>query len=124
MIKKAIGMIGLDVGEVYQAGNGMEALAQMADHQMGAVIADINMPVMNGLQLVHAMRRHDSLRDTPVIIVSTEGSSQRIQELEDKGIAGYIRKPFKPEQLREVLEPILGCTNEQDDFAHTAEDLF
>ncbi len=124
MIKKAIGMIGLDVGEIYQAANGMEALAQMADHQMAAVIADINMPVMNGVQLVSSMRRHGSLKETPVIIVSTEGSDQRIAELEGQGIAGYIRKPFRPEQLREVLEPILGVRDEQDDYANAAEDLF
>ncbi len=124
MIKKAVGMIGLDVGDVYEAGNGMEALAQLADHPMAAVLADINMPVMNGVQLVSAIRRQASLKETPVVIVSTEGSEQRIQELEGQGIAGFIRKPFRPEQLREVLEPILGSSHEQDDFAHTTEDLF
>jgi len=106
MIKRAVGMIGLEVGEVYEAGNGMEALAQMADHPMAAVLADINMPVMNGVQLVKAMRKHETLREIPVIIVSTEGSQQRM------------------ERLREVLEPVLGCGNEQNDFAQAADDLF
>ncbi len=124
MVKKAIGMIGLDVGDIYEASNGMEALAQMADHPMAAVLADINMPVMNGIQLVHAVRKHEGMRDTPVIIVSTEGSDQRIQELQAEGITGYIRKPFRPEQLRAILEPILGCKDEQDDYARSTEDLF
>ncbi len=124
MIKRTVAMIGLEVGEVYEAGNGMEALAQMADHPMAAVLADINMPVMNGVQLVRAMRRHETLKEIPVVIVSTEGSQQRIDELEGHGIVGYVRKPFHPEQLREVLEPVLGCGNEQNDFAQAADDLF
>jgi len=111
-------------GRIYEAGNGMEALAHLADHPMAAVVVDVNMPVMNGIELVRAMRRQETLKDTPVIIVSTEGSDQRISELEGQGITGYIRKPFRPEQLREVLAPLLGTSNEQDDFAHTAEDVF
>jgi two-component system chemotaxis response regulator CheY len=124
MIKKALGMIGLDVGEVLEAGNGMEALATLADRPVSVVLADINMPVMSGLQLVDVMRKHKTLKEIPVIIVSTEGSQQRMDELAAHHIAGYIRKPFRPEQLRELLAPMLGSKNEQDRFAHTAEDLF
>jgi len=124
MVKKALGMIGLDIGEVYEAANGMEALAQLADYPVRVVLADINMPVMNGLQLLEVMRKNKLLKDIPVVIVSTEGSQQRIEELETRGIAGYIRKPFRPEQLREVLMPILGTRHEQDHCAHVAEDIF
>ncbi len=124
MIKKAIGMIGLDVGEVLEACNGMEALAQLADHPPSVVLADINMPIMNGLQLVDIMRKHKTLKDIPVVIVSTEGSQQRMEELAAHGITGYIRKPFRPEQLKEVLMPILGTNHEQDSYAETAEDVF
>lgn len=124
MIKRATEMIGLDIHEVYEAGNGMEALAQMADHSMAIVLVDISMPVMNGMQLVRAMQKHETLRDIPVVVISTEGSEQRREGLEALGIAGFIRKPFSPEQLREVLEPILGNTNEQDDLAATTKDVF
>lgn len=124
MIRRTITMIDLVFGRIYEAGNGMEALAHLADHPMAAVVVDVNMPVMNGIELVRAMRRQEKLKDTPVIIVSTRGSDQRISELEGQGITGYIRKPFRPEQLREVLAPLLGTSNEQDDFAHTAEDVF
>jgi two-component system, chemotaxis family, chemotaxis protein CheY len=125
MIRKALSIIGLDVGEIYEAANGMEALAQLADHPVAVVLADINMPVMNGLQLVDVMRRNKALKTTPVVIVSTEGSQQRLDELSAHGIAGYIRKPFRPEQLSEILKPILGMNHdEQDRYAHTAEDLF
>lgn len=108
MVKRSLAMAGLDIGEVFEAGNGIEALAQLDDHPVGVMLVDINMPTMNGIQLLKRMKSNESLRDIPIVIVSTEGSRQRIAELEDCGVAGYIRKPFQPEQLRDVLTPLLG----------------
>lgn len=108
MIKRTLAMSGLDVGEVYEAANGIEALAQMATHTISVVLLDINMPVMNGIQLVARIRDDERLRDMPVIIASTEGSETRIAELIAAGARGFIRKPFRPEQLRDVLAPFVG----------------
>jgi two-component system chemotaxis response regulator CheY len=112
MIKRTLEISGLDVGEVYEASNGIEALAQMAEHTVHAVLLDINMPVMSGAKLIERLRFDASLRDVPVIIASTEGSETRIQKLLAAGARGYIRKPFQPEQIRDVLTPLLGMKEE------------
>lgn len=109
MIKRTLAISGLDVAEVYEAANGIEALAQMDEHPISLVVLDINMPVMNGLQLLARIRDDPRLRDIPVIIASTEGSETRIRELLKAGARGYVRKPFRPEQLRDILTPIVGA---------------
>ena len=112
MIKRTLDMSGLDVGEVFEAGNGIEALAQMAEHTVHAVLLDINMPVMSGVKLVERIRDDPRLSQIPVVLASTEGSETRIQELLDAGARGFVRKPFQPEQIRDVLAPILGFKEE------------
>jgi two-component system chemotaxis response regulator CheY len=112
MIRRTLGMSGLDVAEIYEASNGIQALAQMADHEIAAMILDINMPVMNGVKLITRMREDKRVAQVPVVIASTEGSQTRIQELAEAGALGFVRKPFQPEELRSVLEPILGLGSE------------
>ncbi|MBI4719465.1 MAG: response regulator [Planctomycetes bacterium] len=110
MVRRAIGMSGLEVGEIYEAGNGIEALAQLADHRVAVLLVDINMPVMNGVQLIRRMKQCPALREIPIVIASTEGSAQRIEQLTKLGVNGYVRKPFQPEHLRDVLRPLFGDT--------------
>ena len=108
MVKRTVRMIDLDVDEIHEAANGIEALAKLADHEVAVLVVDINMPRMDGIQLLSRMKQSDRLKHIPIVIASTEGSRQRIQQLNEMGIAGYVRKPFQPEQLREVLLPLLG----------------
>ncbi len=108
VIRRTLLMSGLDVGEIYEAANGIDALATMASHTVGLVLTDINMPVMSGAQLLTRMRDDVRLRDTPVVIASTEGSETRIRQLLEAGARGYVRKPFQPEILREALIPFIG----------------
>ena len=125
MVKKIIGMIGLDVGEVYEVANGIEALAQLFDHDVAVLLVDINMPTMNGIQLLERMKQNDRLKDIPIVIASTEGSQKRIKQLRKLGVAGYVRKPFQPEQLRDQLIPLLGVTQDAGaEDSDTDGDLF
>ena len=112
MMKKTMQMAGLDIGEVYEASNGMEALAQLADHTVAVMMVDINMPTMNGIQLLKRIKDNDRLKDIPIVIASTEGSKQRIEQIQEYGAFGYVRKPFQPEQLRDVLKPLLGVKDD------------
>jgi len=112
MIRRTIAMAGLDADEIFEAANGIEAFAQLAQHEVGVVILDINMPVMNGMQFLDRMHDDPRLRNVPVVIASTEGSETRIQQLVAGGARGYVRKPFHPEQLRDVLAPLLGVRDE------------
>jgi two-component system, chemotaxis family, chemotaxis protein CheY len=123
MIKRVLTISGLDVGEVFEASNGIEALAQMAERTVHAVLLDINMPIMSGVKLVERMHDDQRLKDMPVVIVSTEGSDTRIDQLMQSGAMAFVRKPFRPEQIRDVLAPVLGlkaetapATNEDSAF--------
>jgi two-component system, chemotaxis family, chemotaxis protein CheY len=108
MVRRAIGLCGLKIGAVYEAGNGAEALAQLALHRVDLVLADVNMPVMNGMELVERMGADPVLSRIPVIIVATPMSEQRIERLLDIGARAYLAKPFRPEALKDLVLEILG----------------
>lgn len=122
MIRRTIQVAGLDVGECFEAGNGIEGFAQLAAHDIDVVILDINMPVMNGVQFLKRVHDDQRLRDVPVVIASTEGSETRIKELMSYGAAGYVRKPFQPEQLRDVLTPLIGVSEQSASAADAGDD--
>lgn len=122
MIKRTLFMAGLDILEVYEAANGIEAFAQLAQHEVGVVILDINMPVMNGIKFLNRMHDDPRLRDVPVVIASTEGSETRIEQLLENGAQGYLRKPFHPEQLRDALSPMLGLREEDASILESQDD--
>ena len=111
MIAKALKLSQLPLSEIYQAGNGQEALEALKANWTDLVLTDINMPVMNGLELVRQMAADELLRTVPVVVVSTEGSQARIDELKSHGIRGYLRKPFTPEALKAEVENILGAND-------------
>jgi two-component system chemotaxis response regulator CheY len=108
MVKKAIAMAGLPIAQVYEAANGREALDQLSKNWIDIVFADLNMPEMNGVELVEHMSKDSMLLSTPVVIVSSEHSQAKIDDLKRKGIRAYIKKPFRPEGFREVVELVLG----------------
>ena len=108
MVKKAISMAGLDVGHVHEAANGREALDILRRTWVDVVFADINMPEMTGAELVRHMKADPALATTPVVIVSSERSAARIEELQRDGARAYLKKPFRPEQFREVVDALLG----------------
>jgi two-component system chemotaxis response regulator CheY len=112
VIKKTLEIAGVPVGELYEAENGQEALDALSAHWIDLVFADINMPVMTGIEMVEKMSDEGLLKTVPVVIVSTEGSATRIEQLKAKGVSAYIRKPFTPELLRSVVDDIVGVGNE------------
>jgi two-component system chemotaxis response regulator CheY len=108
MVKKSLGMAGLALGEVHEAASGREALEVLRRSWVDVVFADINMPEMDGAELVRAMKADPALAATPIVIVSSERSEARIAELRADGAAAYVKKPFRPEGFREVVERLLG----------------
>ncbi len=112
VIAKTLNIAGVDVGELFNAANGKEALDIINDSWIDLIFADINMPVMGGIEMLEKMCADGILKSIPVVIISTEGSSTRIEQLMSKGVSAYIRKPFTPEQLRSVVDDIMGVKNE------------
>jgi two-component system chemotaxis response regulator CheY len=111
VITKALAMSGLDLGDLFKAGDGREGLEILRREKVDLVFADINMPVMGGVEMVERMKGHPALRGIPIVIISTEGSATRIGELEAMGINAFLRKPFQPEALKKTVESILGASH-------------
>ncbi|NLX05152.1 MAG: response regulator [Phycisphaerae bacterium] len=107
LITKALRLSVPDLGDVHEASDGIATLAMLADHTVDLVLMDINMPRLNGMQLLKRLRDNPKLSTLPVVVISTEGSQERLAELDEFGIAGYLRKPFRPEQLRQVVNQIM-----------------
>lgn len=112
MVKKALTMAGLELGQVHEAANGKEALAVLGSTWIDVVFADINMPEMTGAELVQRMKADPALAATPVVIVSSEQTQARIDEMKRCGAKAYVKKPFRPEQFRAVVDEILGPKGE------------
>lgn len=112
VIKKTLDISGVSIATVHEASNGEEGLQQMRENPVDLVFADINMPVMTGMEMVEKMIETNLLEKIPVIIVSTEGSKTRIEELFKKGVSAYIRKPITPEMLRNVIREVMGDSDE------------
>ena len=104
VVRRTIELASIPVGEVFEAENGQEALDILNEEWVDLVLADINMPVMTGVEMVDRMQEDEVLKSVPVVIVSTEGSVTRIEELRGKGVKGYVRKPFTPEQLKDIVD--------------------
>ncbi|MEO5366562.1 MAG: response regulator [Magnetococcus sp. WYHC-3] len=109
VVRKTLSLSGVALGEILEAGNGQEALEQLEKNWVDIVFADINMPVMTGIELVDQMVKRDILKSSPVVIISTERSETRMAELRAKGVSDYLNKPFTPECLRDVITKILGA---------------
>lgn len=107
MVAKTLKMVGPEIGEIFQAGNGKEGLEVLEDNWVDLVIADINMPVMNGLEMIDEIQSDSAWEKLPIVVISTEGSQTRIDSLHDKGVE-FIHKPFTPEAIRNVLVNKLG----------------
>jgi len=88
---------------VYEAGDGLEAIAILKANKVSLILSDINMPNMDGLQLLTQIRANDAWKSLPVIMITTEGSQVKVIEAAQLGANGYVRKPFTPEQIKNTL---------------------
>jgi len=103
MIAKTLRLAQIPVGTFHEASNGKEALAVLKNEWIDLVLADINMPVMNGVVMLERMRTDPELADIPVVVVSTEGATERVDSMLESGVTAWIRKPFTPEAIRDVV---------------------
>ncbi len=108
-LRKALSMTALQIGRIHEAANGEEALALLESHTVQLIFTDINMPVMDGVAFVTELSRRKLTPRIPVLVVSTDSSSERVQQVLGLGACGYIPKPFSPELLeREVMRLLEG----------------
>lgn len=112
MIIKTLHLSGLSLGDIHQAENGKDGLQVINDHWIDLALVDINMPVMNGVEMIDNVRKNPETADLAVVVVSTESSETRIEILHEKGV-GFVHKPFTPEVLRETIVGITGVTDDK-----------
>ena len=94
--------------EIVEASSGFEALKLLPHHQFAAILTDINMPDINGLELVSFLKNHPQYRSIPIMVISTEGSEEDRKRAAALGAEEYLVKPFEPADLTEKLQKLLG----------------
>jgi two-component system chemotaxis response regulator CheY len=87
--------------------NGFEALKALPQHPIDLIITDINMPDINGLEIVNFVKGHPNYKTIPLIIVSTEQSEEDIQKGLSLGASAYVTKPFNPDALKKTVQDVL-----------------
>jgi two-component system chemotaxis response regulator CheY len=103
ILQRVIRQAEVPLGVVHEAGDGAEALEVLKSHSVGLILSEINMPNMNGLELLSRLKADAALKSVPVVMVSTEGNQATVLEAVQLGAAGYVRKPFNAEQIKEKL---------------------
>jgi len=93
--------------QVRVADDGLEALEVLRHHTIDAIILDINMPKMNGLELLQKVKSDGAYATIPVIMLTTEGQDEDKDKAVALGASAYVVKPFKPSQLLKLLEEVL-----------------
>jgi two-component system, chemotaxis family, chemotaxis protein CheY len=107
MVAKTLAMTGLPLGTVHQAANGREGLDVLEREWVDLIFVDINMPVMGGIEMIDAVRQKPEWANLPIVVISTESSETRIEEVRRKGVR-FVHKPFTPESVREVMQDLTG----------------
>jgi two-component system, chemotaxis family, chemotaxis protein CheY len=107
IVERSLRQAGINISQVFEAGNGTEALGALRDHKVDLILCDINMPVMDGLEFVKQLATVENAKGVPVVMITTEGSEAHVVQALSAGARGYIRKPFTPDQVKEHVLPVL-----------------
>jgi two-component system chemotaxis response regulator CheY len=94
--------------QVVEASDGQDALAKAKANGVHMVVTDLNMPNMNGIELIKALRAEPKYKFIPIVMLTTESQDTKKQEGKSAGATGWIVKPFKPDQLLAVVKKVLG----------------
>jgi two-component system chemotaxis response regulator CheY len=108
IIRRVIGLSGFITTACLEAGDGLEALAVLDSQAVDLILTDINMPNMNGEELVECLAADPKRSAIPILVISTDRSEERIHKLIMLGACGYVTKPFVPETLGAALTQIVG----------------
>lgn len=103
ILQRVLVQADVPLGKVLEAGDGAEALETLKSEKVHLILSDINMPNMDGLEFLGALKSKEEWKSVPVIMITTEGGSSMVMEAVNLGAAGYVRKPFTAEQIKEKL---------------------
>ena len=103
IVMRALRQADIGVEQVYEAGDGGEALEVLAKQHVDLILSDVNMPNVDGFEFVRRARSQTPPIDVPIVMVTTEGSEDRVKEALSSGVQGYVVKPFTADDLRDAL---------------------
>lgn len=107
ILQRVLSQANVPISQVFEAGDGVEALAVLKANPVGLILSDINMPNMDGLQLLNEVRSVEAWKAVPMVMITTEGSQSKVMEAVQRGASGYVRKPFTPDQIKEKLAGLI-----------------
>ena len=107
ILQRVLRQTDIHFGEVHEAGDGVEALSVLKTKTVGLILSDINMPNMDGIQLLAHVKANAAWRSVPVVMITTEGSQAKVNEAVELGASGYVRKPFTADQITQKLAGLL-----------------
>ena len=107
ILQRVLGQASVPISQIFEAGDGCEALDVLRSQKVGLILSDINMPKMDGLQFLSSVRAVEEWKEIPVVMITTEGSQARVMEAVQLGASGYVRKPFTPDQIKEKLAGLI-----------------
>ncbi len=103
ILVRVLSQTDLPIKQVHEANDGAEALQIVAANEISLILSDINMPNMDGLELLNQLRSSPKWKDLSVVMITTEGSQAKVMEAVQLGAKGYVRKPFTAEQIKEKV---------------------
>lgn len=104
IVKNVLKQVGFT--DIMEAENGQDALTKLKAGGFGLVVSDWNMPIMQGIELLRAVRADPGLKSMPFLMVTAEAQKENIIEAVQAGVSNYVVKPFTAEALQEKLEKI------------------
>ena len=108
-IRKSISFVLTQEGyEVVEAVDGVDGLAKAKEDKFNLIITDINMPNMDGIEMIKQIRQTEGYKFTPIIALTTENQDSKMQEGKAAGATGWIVKPFTSEKLLAIVKKIIG----------------
>ncbi len=93
-----------------QAGSGLEAIERLAIEPVDLMVLDLNMPDMHGMEVIDFVRRHQSYRNIPIVVLTTKGEEASRTQAMAAGATSYLTKPFDPRHLADVVDSLLKAT--------------
>jgi len=123
VLRKSITMCNIGEINFYEAENGQAALEVLKNEWVDLVFTDVNMPVMNGFELVSNLNVDDIHKNTPIVVVTSDLSAENADAAKQSNIKHIVYKPFRPESIRELLINLLGLEVNEDGDDNESEGL-
>lgn len=107
IVGRSLRQAGIEFDNIFEAGDGLEALALLEKERVDIILSDINMPNMDGIAFLREKANRPAIKGIPVLMISTETGDDIIGEAKSLGAIGSIKKPFTPDKVNEILGPLL-----------------